>query len=492
MGKRGRVAVHEDRRTHALVIGASMGGLSAAAALAPHYERVTVLERDALGDTPTHRRGVPQSKHAHGLQPGGMHALDDLLPGVMAELTAAGAPTGDLNGSCSWTIGGNTLIREQIGVPGIGVTRPYLEHHVRARVAALPNVTIRSGIDAEGLLTDGPDRVIGVSASRAGDFEDVRADLVVDATGKGSRLPQWLGALGYDLPPEDTVRCHMAYLSRRWRLAEPHTTRVVVAVTPAETTGFGVMIAQEDGTHIVTLGGLLDGGPTRNEDAYVAFAGELPNQEIADALVGASPVTDMQPAHFPASRRRRYDKMRAFPTGLLALGDSIACFNPMYGQGMTVAALEAVALRDLLARGPLDPHEFFARAHRIEDAAWKISTGGDLRFAEVEGDRTPDMKVMNRYLDRLSRAARTDAVLAGAFLRVAGFVDPPQALFKPSVLWRVLRGGGHSSGSVRSGAQAPQMTIATASSAAATVSPRSTPTWSPTKPIAGGPARNAR
>jgi 2-polyprenyl-6-methoxyphenol hydroxylase-like FAD-dependent oxidoreductase len=156
--------------------------------------------------------------------------------------------------------------------------------------------------------------------------------------------------------------------------------------------------------------------------------------------VGAEPVTDLQPSHFPASRRRRYDKLRDFPQGLLAIGDAIAGFNPMYGQGMSVSALEAIALRDHLAAGPLDARTFFAGAHRIEDSAWKISTGGDLRYDGVVGRRGPDVKIMNRYLDRLTRKARTDAVLSAKFLRVAGFVDRPESLLAPSVMRRVLFG----------------------------------------------------
>jgi 2-polyprenyl-6-methoxyphenol hydroxylase-like FAD-dependent oxidoreductase len=435
---------HQDRRDHAVVIGASMGGLSAAAALAPHYTRVTLLERDALTDEPTSRRGVPQGKHSHGFQPGGLIALDDLLPGIENELVAEGAPRGDVGTDTTFTVGGSRFVNNYVGVCTIGITRPFLEHRVRRRVAALANVVIRDHVEVTGLVAANRGRVDGVrlesTETRAPEVLD--ADLVVDTSGKVSKLPAWLTELGYQQPAEERVTCRMAYLTRRWRL-DPSTAHdaIVSVVTPAQQPHFGVIIAQEDGTHIVTLGGLLDSAPQRADDAYVAFARSLPDQVIADALVGATPVTGYQPSHFPASVRRRYDRLRDFPAGLLALGDSIAAFNPMYGQGMSVAALEARELRDTLARGPLDARAFFKAAHRIEDVAWKISTGGDLRYPEVEGRRTRDQRFMNAYLDRLTTAAHHDPVLAAQFMRVAGFIDRPEAFFKPGIVRRVLRGG---------------------------------------------------
>jgi 2-polyprenyl-6-methoxyphenol hydroxylase-like FAD-dependent oxidoreductase len=429
------------RQEHAIVIGASIGGLTAAAALAPHYPRVTVLDRDELPAAAAHRRGVPQSKHAHGLQPGGLRALDSLLPGIQRELESAGAAAGDLGTKGSWFIGGNLFAKTDSDAWSIGTTRPFLEHAVRTRVGALPGVTIRSGVEVSGLLaeTAGAERsrVVGVVAAG----EPIRADLVVDASGRVSKLPEWLAELGWPTPVEEQVHCKMAYLTRRWRISNDALGGAIVSViAPAEQPRFGVAIAQEDGSHIVTLGGLLDGAPAKSDEDYLAFARSLPDPRVAEALSGAEPVTDYQPSHFPYSRRRRYDKLREFPQGLLALGDSIASFNPMYGQGMSVAALEAVELRDQLAGGSLDARKYFKKAHRIEDVAWKISIGGDLRYEGVEGKRTPDMKIMNGYLDRLTRAACTDPVLAAQFLRVAGFLEPPESFFKPSIVRRVIRG----------------------------------------------------
>jgi len=366
--------------------------------------------------------------------------IDELLPGLSASLIEGGARPGDISGNHGWFIGGGLLARGQAGIRAMGFTRPFLEHTVRSRVAALPNVTIRDGVEVARPVTGKGNAVVGVELT-GDDDEVVAADLVVDASGRVSRIPEWLEQMGFPKPEEEHVHCKMAYLTRRWRFTnDVMGSDIIQVIAPADTPNFGVCIAQEDGSWIVTLGGLLDGAPEKNDEAYVAFARALPYGRIADALTGAVPVTDYQPSHFPFSRRRRFDKLRTHPRGLIALGDSIASFNPMYGQGMSVAALEAVALRDLLRRGPLDPRAYYRRAHKLEDVAWKVSTGGDLRFDEVEGQRTPDLKVMNAYLDRLTLAARTDPVLAHQFLRVAGFVDGPDSFFRPSIIWRVLRG----------------------------------------------------
>jgi flavin-dependent dehydrogenase len=426
-----------NRNDHAVVIGASMAGLVAARALADHFSRVTVLDQDALPASPAQRKGVPQGRHAHGIQPGGLAALERMFPGLTGDLIAAGASAGDLSGNAQWYVGGGWLSRSVSGTRALGLSRPLLEHAVRSRVGALRGVEVVSGSRVEGLLPGAQDDVAGV---RLADGTTLRADLVVDASGRASRLPVWLGDLGFPTPVEEQVHCKMSYLTRSWELADGKLPGDVVAVvTPDETPRFCAVIAQEDGTHIVTLGGLLDDGPERSDGAYLSFAETLPGGLIAGLLDGAAPRSELMAAHLPYSRRRRYDKLDRFPVGLLAIGDAIASFNPMYGQGMTVAALEGEALSRELGRGRDSlARRFFKSAHRIEDVAWKISTGGDLRFDAVEGRRDAAQKVMNRYLDRLTRRARRDPVLAAAFLRVAGFVDRPESLFRPAVLIRVF------------------------------------------------------
>jgi 2-polyprenyl-6-methoxyphenol hydroxylase-like FAD-dependent oxidoreductase len=439
------------RGEHVVVIGASMGGLVAAAAVAPYFTRVTVLERDALPAEAAPRRGVPQGRHAHGFQPGGLLALDALLPGTTALLDAGGAPGGDTSADCSWHVNGHGFARGRSGVRTIGLTRAFVEHTVRAQVVGLTNVTLRDRTEVRGLVA-AAGRVEGVSVASVGsDVEEtVTADLVIDASGRGSRMPEWLDGLGSPVPEEEQVHCKMAYLSRRWMLASDEIGTDVIRVSaPDEGGRFGVCIAQEDGSHILTLGGLLNAGPENSEEAYRAFAAALPSGGFGRALEGAVPVTDLVSAHFPYSRRRRFDRLPAHPVGLIAIGDAIASFNPGYGQGMSVAAMEAVALRDHLARGPLDPRRYYRAVHRVEDVAWKISTGGDLKYDGVEGRRTPDVKVMNAYLDALTRAAQVDPVLGAQFTKVAGFMAPPQSLFKPAIVLRVLRGKGRAPAAMR-------------------------------------------
>lgn len=427
-------------REHAVVVGASMAGLAAAAALAPHFDRVTVLDRDALPAEPATRRAVPQGRHAHGFQPGGLEALEELLPGLTEELVAGGARPGDIGEQMSWFIGGGTLAKAPTGSRAVGVSRPYLEHVVRRRVTSLPHVKIRDGCEAISPLRAAGRSVTGlqlISGERP-ETDEMTADLVVDTSGRGSRLPQWLAELGLPAPSEERVHCKIAYLSRRWHFPNDIMGEdICQVVAPADTPHFGVCIAQEDGAHIVTLGGLLDAAPARTDEAYREFARSLPDPRIGDVLQDAEPVGDLQASHFPYSRRRRYDTLSEHPIGLVALGDSIASFNPMYGQGMTVAALQAVELRDQLNKGALDPKTFYRAAHRLEDVAWRISASSDLRFPEVKGHRTTGMRIMNAYLDRLTRTARQDPALAAQFLRVSGFVDPPASLFSPRIVARV-------------------------------------------------------
>jgi 2-polyprenyl-6-methoxyphenol hydroxylase-like FAD-dependent oxidoreductase len=429
---------------HAVVVGASIGGLLAARALSEIYDRVTVVERDLLEAGPVPRRGVPQGRHPHGLLARGREVLEHFFPGFTDELVAHGAETTDLQSGFRWINGGRLLCQEPSGLLGVGVSRLLLESQVRARVFALPTVEVLDGCDATGLVaTADRRRVTGLRIlRRAGDSaeEVLPADLVVDAGGRGSRAPQWLEALGYAPPTVDRIHIGLAYASRSYRRDPDGPQGAAVAGTAANPRG-GIMIAQEGNRWIVAVGGILGDAAPLDHEGYTAFAATLPSPAIHDVIRDAEPLSDAVRFRYPVSTRRRYERLARLPEGWLPFGDAISSFNPVYGQGMSVAALQAVALRDILAEGTgRSSSRFLHAAAGVVDGPWDIAVGADLRFSGVEGRRTGKVRMVNGYLERLHTAAEHDPAVGRAFLRVVNLLDPPQRLMAPSVALRVLRG----------------------------------------------------
>ena len=430
----------------AVVLGASMAGLVAARALADAYAQVVVVDRDELPETAMHRRGVPHGRHAHALLARGQQALEELFPGLTAELIAQGVPAGDLLANGRWYVSGHRLRQVNIGLVSLSVSRPLLEGYLRARVRALPNVAFLESCDILG-LTATPDgrRVSGARVRRADGSagEVLGADLVVDATGRGSRTPIWLEALGYARPETEQVRVGLGYATRTYRLppdALDGDLAVLDATTPDHPRG-GALLRLEGDRWMVTLAGMLGDHPPIDPDGFLDFARSLRFPDIYQAVRDAEPLDDPVGFRFPASVRHRYERLDRFPDGLLVVGDAVCSFNPIYGQGMSVAALEALTLRRHLQLGAVpQPRRFFAEVARVVDVPWDIAAGGDLVFPGVPERRPLKVRLVSAYLARLHAAAAHDADLAGAFLRVAGLVAPPGSLLRPGVAARVLRG----------------------------------------------------
>ncbi len=436
---------------HAVVLGASMAGLLAARVLADAYARVTVVERDILPPDFADRRGVPQGRHVHGLHARGRELLDELFPGFTEQLVQAGAVIADSLGDVRIHISGQLLRQVDIGLPGLAASRPFLEGHVRRRVKALPPVGFVEGCDVVGLVTDsGQRRVTGVRVAHRNDGgteQTVFADLVIDATGRGSRTPVWLEHLGYPRPEADRVEIGLGYTSRRYRLrpgALGHDAAILTGPIPDNSRAGGIS-PLEGGQHLVTLAGILGDHPPTDPAGFDAFAASICFPDVAEALVGATPLDDPVPFRFPASVRHRYEYLPRFPAGLLMIGDAVCSFNPIYGQGMTVAAIEATALRDMLRRGSAPPpRQYFRRIAKMIDTPWDVAVGADLAFPGVPGRRTVTVRLVNAYVPRLHAAARTDSSLGRAFVRVVGMIDRPEGLVRPDralrVLWAHLRG----------------------------------------------------
>jgi 2-polyprenyl-6-methoxyphenol hydroxylase-like FAD-dependent oxidoreductase len=431
---------------HAVVLGASMAGLLSARVLASHFDRVTLVDRDAMPEIGVNRRGVPQGRHLHGLHPRGREILEELFPGITARLMTAGAPTGDVVGNLRWQVAGHRFRQPRIGLIGLFGTRPFLEGHVRARVCALPGVRLAERTDVLGLsATADGGRVIGVRVQRndgPDSAEVLSADLVVDATGRGSRTPLWLDAMGYGRPAEDRVEIDLGYATRHYRLAPSALGRdLAVLTTPSPRCSRGAMLAAMEGDrYTLTAWGIRGDHPPTDPDGFEDFVSTLLFPDIARAIRDAEPLDDPVAVRFPVMLRRRYERLPAFPQRLLVIGDAICSFDPVYGQGMTVAASEAIALRNLLAAGSAPTgRRYFRALTPVIDVPWDMAVGGDLAYPSVPGKRTTKIRLLNAYLARLQAAAVTDPSLAEAFVRVIGMVERPEGLLRPDRLVRVLR-----------------------------------------------------
>jgi 2-polyprenyl-6-methoxyphenol hydroxylase-like FAD-dependent oxidoreductase len=431
---------------HAIVIGASMGGLLAARVLSDFYTVVTVLERDAFPDADAPRKGVPQGRHTHGLLARGSAVLEEFFPGYNSEVVAqSGGLIGDVANDVIW-IGHNVrLANSASDLIGLLASRPVLEGHLRRRLMKLPNVRAIENCAVRGLATDPARRsVTGVRTYAEGKAEEtLNADLVVDATGRGSSSAAWLEELGYQPPAEEKVEIGISYMTRtyRRRSTDLDGKHGIVVAGSAPNWRNGVMLAQESDSWIVSTGGYLGDDAPDNDEGFLAYLATLPTMEIHDVVARAEPLTDYRRYRYVSNLRRQYEKLARFPENFLVFGDAICSFNPVYGQGMTVAAEEALALQRCLRAGSNDlARRFFGAAAKIVDIPWDIAVGNDLRHPRVKGARPLMLRFINWYIGKLHLAATRDSTLATAFLEVVNLMMPPSSLLSPAIAWRVWQG----------------------------------------------------
>jgi 2-polyprenyl-6-methoxyphenol hydroxylase-like FAD-dependent oxidoreductase len=451
---------HPAPRDRAVVLGGSFAGLLAARVLADHFAEVLVVDRDGLdglgvaGDLP--RRGVPQGTQVHGLLVGGFSAVERLLPGYAAGLAARGANVGDVATGADWWFPFGRLARPTTAsLTGVTASRPLLEGEIRRRVTAIPNVRLLGSTDVAGIAAT-PDgtRVTGarlVSRSPGSAAAIVPADLVVDATGRGSRTPTWLADLGYPAPPEERLELNITYVSRLFavRPGDTDANAVVVTLRPPDPRT-GVLLRQEGGRWLLTVAARLGDPAPMDIDGFRAFARTLPAPELA-AVAEREPLTDAVSFRYRTSRWRHYERCERLPAGLVVLGDAVCSFDPTFGQGMSSAALQAEVLQRELAAGPDGLERRVARgAADVARIPWTLATGTARRLPGMPPKSFAERQ-LDRYLARLVGAATTDETLALAFLRVVNLLAEPSSLLAPRVVRRVLtarRPAGAPSGAV--------------------------------------------
>lgn len=423
-----------------IIIGGSIAGLLAAAALSRVARHITIIDRDTLPERDAHRKGSAQSHHAHGLLAKGREVMEDLLPGLTGELVAKGGISGDLQSGSRWINNGHRLAPAPSGLLGLLASRPMLEGQIRRRVSAVYGVTVEDELSVQHLIAH-EGRVAGVKLA---DGRSMYADLVVDASGRGSRTPTWLMDLGFAPPYEERVTIDLRYATRefRRRRSDLGGDLMIITTPTPEHPRAGVALAVEGDRWVVTQGGYNGETPPLDLPGFIEHATTLAAPDLHELLVTAEPIGEPRSYHTPASVRRRYERLTDLPSGLIVMGDAVCAFNPMYGQGMTVAATEAAALLEWARAGGQRPQAFYKRISGLIDAPWDIVVGGDLRLPGVEGELTPRIRMVNAYLERFHVAAAHDPELGRRFLRVANLMDPPPALLSPSTLVRVLRSAG--------------------------------------------------
>lgn len=432
---------------HAVVIGAGMAGLVTTRILAPHFERVTLVERDHLLDPAEARRSVPQGRHFHILLGAGLNVAADLFPGLLEELMARGALARDF-GDLPWYHHGAWRVRFESGIPAILCSRPLLEGAVSRRVRSLPNVEILEETTVTGLRVSADrERVTGLDVHRSGrDPEVLDADLVVDLGGRSSQSPRWLMAAGYPRPPESKVDIDFSYVSRLYRCPERYLdqpTFFALYPRPPEQKRAGILARIEGDRWIVSLSGYVGERPPLDDAGFLAFARSLPRPEIHDLLKDAEPLTTPVLHRFPSDRRRHFERMPRALEGLLVGGDAACSFNPIFGQGMSAGCLGATTLDRCLRE---QPHgeirglaaRFQEALAKVTDLPWSLATSEDLLYPEANGARPRWFAAKTWYTSKLGDVASYDTSVYGQWLLVMHLVRGLDSLFTPSMIFKAL------------------------------------------------------
>jgi 2-polyprenyl-6-methoxyphenol hydroxylase-like FAD-dependent oxidoreductase len=447
----------------AVVIGGSMAGLLASRVLADYFEKVTILERDRFPADPQPRKGVPQARHTHILLLRGQQQLEKLFPGIQDELQQAGAPRMDwINDLCSYVFTG-LMPRFPSHYQTHPCSRDLLEWSIRHRVTSLTNLHIVEGADVNELLMDERrGQVSGVRFTRrdhpGSQGENMLADLVVDASGRESKAATWLKSLGYALPAEIRINSFLGYASRGYQSPlgwSDWTVHLVRGLPPHDRRG-GVIYANEHGRWAVTLAGAGRDYPPIDEAGFLDFARSLAVPTLYNALREAQPITPISGYRRTENRWRQFERLPRWPDNFIVLGDAVCAFNPVYGQGMTVAAEGAMLLDECLQELRLsEPNfrqssekssagslgiDFQKRLARMIKTPWMLATGDDFRFAETEGgQRTVITRWMHAYVDRVVYAALADPRTYQTFFEVTHLVRPVSSLFAPQIVAQALK-----------------------------------------------------
>ncbi len=440
----------------AIVLGASIAGMWAARVLADHFDTVVILERDRLPEAAAFRAGTPQARQYHLLLLRGLQLMDELLPGTRQELIAAGAVPLDTTGDFMVRLRGRWLERFPSNQQLLSCSRVLLESVMRRHLRQRSQIRFLDGVEVLRLETDARRSMVcgvvvrpGQSSGQPADEETLlRADLVVDALGRRSPTPGWLLELGYEAPAETVIDSFLGYVTRRYRKPESIRrpwTPLLISATPPHHPRSGLVVPEEGGAWVVMLAGASRDYPPVDEAGFQAFARSL-GPEFASIIAEGEAISRPYGYRSTASRWRHYERLDRWPERFVVLGDAFCSFNPIYGQGMTVAALSAVALGEALhaARGRLDgvARQSIRAVAKVSKGAWLLAASADLEWPTTAGGERRQGPVdwfARWYIGALLNGIGRDRALRRVFIDVNHLVKPVAALFAPRVALRLAR-----------------------------------------------------
>jgi 2-polyprenyl-6-methoxyphenol hydroxylase-like FAD-dependent oxidoreductase len=433
----------------AVVIGAGIGGLAAAGALANHFDQVVILERDTLPSEAAYRAGTPQARHVHGLLASGLRALSELFPGFERDLARAGAvPVRVGLDVRAEQPGYDPFPQRDLGLVSYAASRPTIEHTVRRRVESCTNTTLRQHCRVtEVLASPNGEAVTGVRYENGdGGTETIVADLVVDASGRGALTLALLKTIGQPPPAETTIGIDLGYATCVFDIPNDASTdwKGVRTLGSPQIRRGGLMLPLEGNRWMVTIGGRQDDGPPGDAEGFLNYARSLRTQTIYNAIRQARRLDGVARYGFPESARRHFERLDVFPRGLLPIGDAICRFNPAYGQGMSVAALEACLLGRLLQTlgDEGDPIAsltltFFAEVPTLLETPWSVAIL-DFASPETRGQRPADFEATLKFGIALTRLAAEDPAVHKLTAEVQNLLRPRSVYRDPVLVQRVL------------------------------------------------------
>lgn len=437
------------KQEKAVVVGGSIAGLLAARVLSEYFASVTIIERDRFPLCPEKRRGVPQSVQPHILLVRGYRIIEELFPGIGSQLSASGAPTIDwLQEFHYFARGGWSRNPDFVSnITSFTCSRPLLEWAVRKRLKEFRNIDFLEERRVIGLLGDSNHMLItGVKIHNAANqIEELSADLVVDASGRGSNAPQWFKNIQFPVPSETVINPFLGYATRRYKQPENFQSNWKVMLISQEAPGknrLGYLAKIENGEWIATLGGYGYDFPPLEDKSFLEFASTLASPEFYQAIKEAEPVSPIYAHRATANRLRHYENIE-MPTGFVALGDAVCALCPVYGQGMTVSALSALELQSWLRSNKLITTRFQKRLAKSNALHWMLATQQDAQFLTTSGvnrSEKPNFisQLMTWYSQRLMLSAHSDISLHTLFLEISHLLKSPLALYHPKVIWKVL------------------------------------------------------